>query len=272
MTNSKRKNWSKSECQIEALKYKTRNEFIAGNRKAYRASSKKGWLDEICIHMKSPYKINYWTKERCAEIASKCSSRKEFQKKSRVAYNKSLKNDWLDEICSHMSLVGNLYKRSIYAIEFPDNKVYVGLSYNIKKRFTRHLTDTNSSVYKHIKLSGITPIVKQLTDYLDIETASKLEIEKSKEYIRSGRELLNVSKCGNLGGRILKWTKEICQLEALRYAKRNEFKVNSPLAYGAARRNKWLDEICKHMEYAYKNHKSSVPKGKIAEEILDAMS
>lgn len=43
---------------------------------------------------KSP---NYWTKEKCKEIALTCSSKREFSKKYPGAYKVSLKNDWLDE-------------------------------------------------------------------------------------------------------------------------------------------------------------------------------
>jgi hypothetical protein len=59
-------------------------------------------------------------------------------------------------------------------------------------------------------------------------------------------------KCGGVGGNFIKWTKEICQKKALKYNTRNEFKVKSPRAYHASRRNKWMDEICGHMDFAYK--------------------
>lgn len=44
------------------------------------------------------------------------------------------------------------------------------------------------------------------------------------------------------------WTKDKCQLEALKYTSRTEFKINSKCAYGKAYKNKWLDEFCNHME------------------------
>ena len=46
---------------------------------------------------------------------------------------------------------------------------------------------------------------------------------------------------------VVKWTKEKCAEEALKYKSRSEFKKKSPHAYHAARRNKWIDEICAHM-------------------------
>lgn len=41
--------------------------------------------------------------ERCREIASKYTSRKEFNKNDVNIYNICVKHGWLDEICSHMT-------------------------------------------------------------------------------------------------------------------------------------------------------------------------
>jgi hypothetical protein len=46
--------------------------------------------------------ILYWTKEKCAEVALKCSTRKEFSIKYVSAYVSARKNIWLNDICGHM--------------------------------------------------------------------------------------------------------------------------------------------------------------------------
>ncbi len=38
-----------------------------------------------------------------------------------------------------MEIIGNKFKRCIYAYEFSDNYVYVGLTLNLDKRNNRHL-------------------------------------------------------------------------------------------------------------------------------------
>ncbi|MDG1950224.1 MAG: DEAD/DEAH box helicase family protein [bacterium] len=43
------------------------------------------------------------------------------------------------------------------------------------------------------------------------------------------------------------WTKEECRKEAMKYDTRGKFDKGSGGAYGAARRNGWLDDICGHM-------------------------
>lgn len=44
------------------------------------------------------------------------------------------------------------------------------------------------------------------------------------------------------------WYKDNCNIEAKKYKTRTEFRSKSCGAYKAALRNKWLDEICSHME------------------------
>lgn len=46
----------------------------------------------------------------------------------------------------------------------------------------------------------------------------------------------------------VKYTKEICRLEALKYTSRGDFRRYSPNIYNASCHNNWLDEICSHME------------------------
>jgi len=43
------------------------------------------------------------------------------------------------------------------------------------------------------------------------------------------------------------WTKERCKEEALKYETRTTFKLNSGGAYNSTQQNKWLDELCSHM-------------------------
>jgi hypothetical protein len=44
------------------------------------------------------------------------------------------------------------------------------------------------------------------------------------------------------------WTFERCKEEAMKYNKRNVFKLGSNGAYNSARKNGWLDGVCSHMK------------------------
>ena len=100
------KYWTKEKCKEEALNFKTRKEFENEFPGGYAASRINGWLDEVCSHMKSINKKpkGYWTKKNCQEVSIKYTTKSEFQKKSRSAYQISCRNGWLDEICSHMKV------------------------------------------------------------------------------------------------------------------------------------------------------------------------
>ena len=254
----------KENCLQESLKYKTRGEFQKGSRGAYHSSRIDGWLDEICGHMVEEKKPNgYWNiKENCLQESLKYKTRIEFQKGSGGAYASSRIDGWLDEICGHMEVVGNLKMRGIYVFEFEDNYVYVGLTYNFKRRYYEHINNIDGVVYKHIEETNLTPKFIQLTDYMDEELASKEETVWENKYISEGWNMLNKKKTGGLGGVILKWDYDSCKKESLKYKTRGEFCKGSGSAYASSRKNGWLDDVCNHMvelrkPYGYWNIKEN---------------
>lgn len=189
-----------------------------------------------------------YTKEHCKNIALKYDHRKQFSTNDSKIYDYARRYKILDEICSHMKPIGNRYNRCIYAVEFPDNSVYIGLTYNLIMRKEYHLNKEKSTIYKKIKDSKLIPEFKQLTEYLDKDIASLKEQEYVENYKKNNWIILNKVKAGNLGGDYLKWTKEKCQKESLKYKTRIEFQENNHACYESARRNGWLKEICSHME------------------------
>ncbi|MCE3255585.1 MAG: hypothetical protein K0R25_1079 [Rickettsiaceae bacterium] len=302
MSKKKKPNgyWSKEKCVNEAQKYHTRTEFFEKSQSAYMVASKKGWVDEICLHMREIKKPNgFWTKEKCAGEASKYTTRKEFERGASSACGAARKNKWLDEICSHMKrlqnvknhwdyetckkealkysthsefhknlgsayvaaskngwlneisehfkIIGSRKIRAIYAFEFKDRYVYVGLSYNIKRRERAHLSNPNCVVYKHFNQNCQEYKFLQKTDYLDVNQAKIVEQDFIDQYHKDGWKVLNLCKAGAVGGSILMWTKVACAKEALKYKTRSEFKKNSAGAVHAAQINCWMDEICLHM-------------------------
>jgi hypothetical protein len=246
--------WTKEKCHEEALKYKGRTEFHLGCEGAYNASKHNNWLDEICSHMILKIKSkNYWTKEKCIEEALKYNQKKYFREKSYSAYQISLKMGWLDEICSHMIKIGNRMFRCIYVYEFSDNSAYVGLTCNLYERNANRKFNNNDQVTKHINETNLKPELKQLTDYVSIEEATLLENKYIEKYSINGWNILNKVKGGSIGCTKKMWTKEKCQIFALKYTTKNEFRNNSYSAYIAAKKYGWLNEICSHMTINYRH-------------------
>lgn len=186
----------------------------------------------------------YWTKERCHEEALKYNNKIDFQKNDSSAVSAMYRHKWVD-ICDHMSLSENIKKRCIYAYEFEDNHVYIGLTHNINDRERRHRE--KGSVFEYIKETNLIPNIIQLTDYIDQSESQLKEEEYVEKYENDGWIMLNKCKTGSVGSSILFWTKEKCQEESLKYITRTEFQKGNKGAYLRSYRSGWLDDICTHM-------------------------
>jgi hypothetical protein len=83
-------------------------------------------------------------------LALKYNTRTDMSKGESLAYINILKNKWYD-LMNHMKYKTTSSKRYIYAFEFSDNSVYVGLTFDLEARKYAHLTDESSTVNKHIQ-------------------------------------------------------------------------------------------------------------------------
>lgn len=243
------KKWDYVSCKNEALKYTSKSDFFINSGSAYNYSKRNGLFDEITTHMINKKKPkNYWTFDRCKEEAIKYTTKIDFRNKSNVAYQTAKNKKFLDVICVHMIPLGNYNKKFIYSYEFPNNYVYVGLTYNTIKRNMEHMTDVNSPVYKHMINTNQQPIKKQLNlEPVNAIDAKQLENYWINQYRSEGWNILNKMKGGALGGNKIYWTFDRCKEEALKYNTRYEFQKKSGSAYNVALKNKWLVIICSHM-------------------------
>jgi predicted GIY-YIG superfamily endonuclease len=96
--------WDFENIKKEALKYNYRSEFKSKSQGAYDAAITNKWLDIVCSHMIQVRKTkNFWQNyNNCLDAALKCKTKKDFHSKYSRAYIVSLKNNWLNKICSHM--------------------------------------------------------------------------------------------------------------------------------------------------------------------------
>ena len=201
--------WTKEKCHIEALKFNRRVDFSKKMGKAYTPACKNGWLDEICSHMPEIRKPDgYWTKEICREVALKYDLKSELVKNDRVVFDNMYINGWIEELCSHMTVIQKLpgFWNNY------NNCKEEALKYN-------NLTDFN-------KNSGGASSAARRNGWFDEFTSHMIEIKHPKGY----------------------WTKERCHIEALKYQTRTEFYKKGIDAHSAAKRNGWFEDICTHME------------------------
>jgi hypothetical protein len=194
-----------------------------------------------------------YSKDVCREAALQCKYRSEFAKRFKGEYFAALRNEWLDEICDHMIVVGNHYKRCIYAYEFPNiegkDYVYVGLTDHIPQRDLVH--GRKGAVYTFCKKHNLErPKPIQLTDYIDKEEAKEQEGIQLAKYVSKGWIPLNQVKTGSLGGHLANdgFTFEECKARGQRYSKRSEWKQEDYSTYYIASKRGWIDKILRQSE------------------------
>lgn len=251
------KKWTKSLIIEEAKKYEYRSDFKFAEPNLYKKVIKNKWQDECFSHMR--FKPSIWVKEKCIEAAQKCKYKSEFNKKYPGAYKSASQNGWIDEIAkTYFVPIGNRAKRCIYAYEFDDKHVYVGLTGNLKRRHAQHMSSIDSAVFKYIQDTKKQPVLKQITEYINSEDASCEEGRVLLNYVNNGWTQLNKAKTGGLGTKVerkeknkkpskFKWTEELIEQEAKKYTTRKDFAENSPSAYSLASKRKILDKVCSHM-------------------------
>lgn len=190
-----------------------------------------------------------YSRKRCEEVALLCTKRSEFAFNYKGEYFKALRMGWLDEICAHMDVVGNHYKRCIYAYIFEYNEkkyIYVGLTGNLIKRDKEHRARLQSTINKFSKKYNLPiPPIQQLTDYLTKEEAAIQEGLILEEYMEKGFIPINIKKTGGLGGHLQNdgYTFEECKTVAAQYTKRSEWKKYDYPTYYFASKLGWIDTI-----------------------------
>jgi predicted GIY-YIG superfamily endonuclease len=196
--------------------------------------------------MKKKYKPRgHWRKDNCHTAALSCKSKKEFLLKFPGASSASHKKGWFQEITQHMEPSGNKYKRLIYAFEFADRSVYVGLTLNYSDRYSGH--KQRSKWYKHKKKHGIVYNFIKFNVLHESSEAQKKEKEMIEDYRKMGWHILNKAKPGALGGNVVKWTLKECLRDAKRFTTVSKWMRASSGAYKSATKNGWLEKCTKHM-------------------------
>ncbi len=101
--------WSLKTLTSEAMKYRVRTDFQKFSKGAYLSATRQGLLEKVCAHM--PKRIDRsgpknpafkWTIEKISSEAIKYNSRKIFSEKSGSAYGAAIRQNILDQVCSHM--------------------------------------------------------------------------------------------------------------------------------------------------------------------------
>ena len=240
--------WTYEKCAEISKKFKTLKEFREDLEfgAAYKRIKVNKW-DELLSHLVYIYKPNgFWTYENCKEHALKYEYLSDFLNECGGALNAVKKNKWT-ELISHLKHKSSNQSRYIYAFEFPDNHVYVGLTYNLEKRLSDHLTTkkSKSPVLVHIEKTGLDFVFKKVYDekfHKDI--AGEMEDQTMVFYKNNGWVLLNKAKAGGLGSDKVKWSYEKIKQELNGVKTLTEAKnLLSAHVFTVIRKKGWWDDF-----------------------------
>ena len=179
-----------------------RKEIFAQHWQYYQAMRRYDLLDTLYPLRKHAVKH---TDEELIQAARKYQHVTDMAKSEKAALNAIYRRHLEDRAFRHMKPQGDRKHKFIYAYEFPDHAVYVGLTYDHNIRHAGHFDKrSNSAVRRHKEQTGQEPTYKQLTDLMPVEQAQQMEGHWEEQYRQQGWTILNVAKTGGLGGIPLK--------------------------------------------------------------------
>jgi len=245
------KYWTIDKCREEASKYKRKIDFLKGNKRAYDASYKHGWLDEICKHMEfSGDKFNrciysYEFSDNSVYVGLTCNlNLRDKQHKS----NKDTNTSSVLRKIKSTGLIPNLVKLTDYVDYREAIKLekYYAEKYKNDGWFLLNVAKTGSLgvsnlIYTKDKCEEVIKNCIYLSD-LYKNHSRVIQICKNNGWFINEIESLIKHNRG-----YKYWNKENCTEIALQFSNLKDFYKNYRQVYNSSKRNGWLEEITSHM-------------------------
>jgi hypothetical protein len=228
--------WTLEKCKEEALKHTYRKEFKA-NSTAYSVAQKRGWLSEICAHMKP-----------CGNKYKRLIYVYEFPNKTAyigLTYNPKVRDT------KHRNR-GTVFKHSLSTGHLiPEIKILTGLNPieiigELEMEFVKNYFASGWTVlndYNRIGSMGGNDLIWTKEKCIELAKKCKTKKEFAKHYSaidsvkRNGwLKEINIFLAGERKNKGY-WNYEQCKNEALKYHKKIEFRTNCPNGYLSAFKN-----------------------------------
>jgi len=236
--------WTKDFCQKESLKFNSRNEFRKNSSYIYGKSLIYGWIDEICSHMKCMgdlYKrciYVYEFSDNYAYIGLTCDLDRRFNEHLRKG-----------------SVYEHIQKNNNYKFKKLSEYIDVYLSKILEEDYVNKYKNNDWKILNKCKTGGTGGKKYWTKELCQIEANkfnTKVEFKKqsASAYTISLKNKWLKEICLHMTPLVKPngyWTKELCQIEALKYKTRSEFYMKSISAYSKSYKSGWLNEICFHM-------------------------
>jgi hypothetical protein len=144
---------------------------------------------------------HYWSYDEVKDLALKCETKWEFQKKYRRAYRHAVRYNLLDDVGKHFRVVGNKCKRKIYEIRFYNvKKIYIGLSFDPTTRKKSHMVKSSNKFVRDLMEKKEEFEWFEDDKFYPENQIGVIENKRIDDRKLEGWEVLNINKGGALGG------------------------------------------------------------------------
>ena len=240
--------WNYKTCMAEAKKYKTLKEFLDNSNGAYQKALKNKWIFEyVWLEDNIRHRREYYTYEKCKELALKYTSTSEFGKEQYGAYNVAKDNNWLNDFTwlerqfkwTDKTLLEEAKKyktRSEFAKEKPGAYEYAVKHSLLDKCIWFNESKKPNGYWTYERCCEESKKYKYRGDYRTGSNGSyKVAIRNGwiDDFTWLKKQKPNIRRV---------WTEEKSRKEALKYKSTMEFKKGNKSAYKAATRYKWLKD------------------------------
>ena len=240
--------WNYKTCMVEAKKYRTIKDFLNNSKGAYLKSSKNKWIaDYVWLEDNIKHRREYYTYEKCKELALKCHSTSEFRKEQYGAYNAAKVNNWLNSFTwlerqfkwtdkTRLEEAKKYKTRSEFAKEKPGAYEYAVKHSLLDKCIWFNESKKPNGYWTYERCYEESKKYKYRGDYrIGSHGSYKVAIRNGwiDDFNWLQKQKPNVRRV---------WTEEKCRKEALKYKSSSEFRKGNKSAYKAATRYKWLKE------------------------------
>ena len=238
-----------------AKQFSTRGAFAKGSKSYYNLASQRGILKSVCAHMKSGChgfvhinsKRRVWTLDDVLTEARKYSTKGDFRKGSRGAYDAAKRDFDFNAVCTHM-VKKEPTKDELRAIvaQFDCLKTFresEGVAYSLimRKGWGDDLLSGLRRAYRSWSDADLFSEARKYTSRGALQKHSPVAYG-----IIRRRGLLNET-CRHMAPVNNTWTIEKVVESAYQYESRKAFALGEPGAYAFAQQRGQLDLVCSHL-------------------------
>lgn len=247
--------WTKARCLEEAKKFNARRDFQKKAGGAYNSALNNGWLDDVCMHMKQ---LEYQNKY-CVYVIQNDLTKQVYVGITR-SYRERMKFHRHENNTSNSRHITSLQetkfiKASDYIYDTGEAAFTEEETINAFAKIGYNVLNSKK------KIGALGGGVRKWTEDALREEVSKHHNKSSLKNASPGayKALIQHSKYGELTANFSKlnsWGYDECKTQAQKYKTRAEFQKAAGSAYNKARKCRWLDDICSHMQAVRKSWSS----------------